>query len=162
MPNLAELCKITFRNASFAVTVFDFGLSDKDTEENIFLNTDGNIGANSLVKKSTSEDRMIRIRLKPFDTCGIDVKPSLIKIDVEGAEYMVLRGMFDSLRKWHPLPVVLCEVGWGQSHPAWEEEMGVFRRMKQIGYNICNLDGVPIDERNLQKTTDVLFIPSEV
>jgi len=49
--------------------VCDFGLSDKDMEENIFLNTDGNIGANSLVKKSISEDRMSSIRLKPFDTC---------------------------------------------------------------------------------------------
>jgi len=69
VPNLAELCRITFHNASFAVTVCDFGLSDKDMEENIFLNTDGNIGANSLVKKSISEDRMSSIRLKPFDTC---------------------------------------------------------------------------------------------
>ena len=99
------------------------------------------------------------IQLKPFDTCGIDVAPSLIKVDVEGAEYRVFRGMFGSLRKWQPLPVVLCEVGWGESHPKWEEEMSVSREMSQIGYTICDLDGLVIDENDLQKTIDVLFIP---
>lgn len=140
--------------------MFDFGLSDIDTEEDIFIAGNGNLGWNTLVsQKATSNMTKVRIRLKPFDTCGIDVTPSLIKVDVEGAEYRVFRGMLGSLRKWHPLPVVLCEVGWGQSHPAWEEEMSVFTEMKRIGYTICDLDGLPIDENNLQGTTDVLFIP---
>jgi hypothetical protein len=101
-----------------------------------------------------------RIRLKAFDGCGIDVTPSFIKVDVEGAEYKVFQGMLGSLRKWRPLPVILCEVGWGQSHPEWEEEMRVFAEMKRIGYSICDLDGLPIDESNLQGTSDVLLLPT--
>lgn len=160
VPHLAELCKTTFRDVSFGVTVFDFGLSDRDAEEAIFIAGNGNLGWNTLVSQmATSDMKKVPIRLKSFDTCGIDVTPSLIKVDVEGAEYKVFRGMVDSLKKWKPLPVVLCEVGWGQSHPAWEEEMSVFTEMKQIGYVICDLDGLPIDENNLQATTDVLFIP---
>jgi FkbM family methyltransferase len=160
VPHLAELCKTTFCDVPFSVTVFDFGLSDRDTEEDIFIGGDGNLGWNTLVsQKATSDMTEIRIRLKTFDTCRIDVTPSFIKVDVEGAEYKVFRGMLGSLRKWHPLPVVLCEVGWGQSHPAWEEEMSIFTEMKRIGYTICGLDGLPIDESKLQGTTDVLFIP---
>jgi FkbM family methyltransferase len=162
VPHLAKLCKTTFRDVPFNVTVFDFGLSDRDTEEDIFIAGDGNLGWNTLIsQKATSDMKKISIRLKTFDTCGIDVTPSFVKIDVEGAEYMVLKGMLGSLRKWHPLPVVLCEVGWGQDHPAWEEELWVFTEMKRIGYTICNLDGLLIDETSLQRTTDVLFIPQK-
>ena len=158
--HLAELCKITFKNVSFDVNVFDFGLSDRDAEENIFIANNGNLGWNTLVsRKATPDMSTVRIRLKMFDSCGIVATPSFIKVDVEGAEYQVFRGMLGSLRKWHPLPVILCEVGWGHSHPEWEEEMRIFTEMKRIGYTICNLDGLQIDERSLQKTTDVLFIP---
>ncbi len=162
VPHLAELCKKTFRNVPFGVTVFDFGLSNRDTEEDIFIAGNGNLGWNTLVSQMTTSDMTkIRIRLKTFDACGIEVTPSFIKVDVEGAEYKVFRGMLGSLRKWHPLPVVLCEVGWGHSHPAWEEELSILMEMKRIGYTICDLDGLPIDENNLQGTTDVLFIPKK-
>jgi FkbM family methyltransferase len=162
VPHLAELCKKTFSDVPFGVTVFDFGLSDKDTEEDIFIADTGNLGWNTIVsQRTTSNMTKIRIRLMSFDTCGIDATPSFIKIDVEGAEYQVLRGMLGSIRKWRPLPVVLCEVGWGQSHPAWDEEMDIFSQIQLIGYTICDLDGLPIDVDTLQKTTDVLFIPQD-
>jgi Methyltransferase FkbM domain len=140
--------------------VFDFGLSDRDTEEDIFIAGDGNLGWNTIVSQwATPGMTKARIRLKPFDACGIDVTPHLIKVDVEGAEYKVLRGMLGSFRKWHPLPVILCEIVCGQSHPAWEEEMSVFKEMKQLGYTICDLGGSAIDENILQGTNNVLFIP---
>ena len=163
VPHLAELCKMTFRDVPFRVNVFNFGLSDKDTEEDIFIASDGNLGWNTLLsEKATTDMRKVKISLKSFDTCGIDVTPSFIKIDVEGAEYLVLRGMLGSLCKWQPLPVVVCEVGWGQNHPAWEEELLVFAEMKRIGYTICNLDGMQIDETKLQSTADVFFIPQKL
>jgi len=40
-----------------------------------------------------------------------------------------------------------------------------FERRKEnfdrIGYNICDLDGLPMDIDNLLETTDVLFIPKK-
>lgn len=162
VPHLAELCKTTFSGVTFGVTVLDFGLSDMDAEEEIFIANNGNLGWNTLISQMATPDMIkIRIRLKAFDSCGIDVTPSFIKVDVEGAEYKVFRGMLGSLRKWRPLPVVLCEVGWGQSHPAWEQEMSIFMEMKRIGYTICDLNGLPVDENKLQRTTDVLFIPGK-
>jgi hypothetical protein len=71
----------------------------------------------------------------------------------------VLRGMLESFRKWKTLPVILCEVGWGNTHPNWDEELEVFNELKKIGYSICDLNGLEIDEKSLTSTTDVLMIP---
>ena len=101
----------------------------------------------------------VRIKLKQFENCKPDVIPTFIKIDVEGSEYMVLRGMLDSLKTWMPLPVILCEVGWGTSHPNWDEELKVFDELKEIGYSFCDLEGVEIDESSISGTTDILLIP---
>ena len=101
------------------------------------------------------------IQLKEFENCQFDAIPTFIKIDVEGAEYLVLRGMLDSLRKWAPLPVILCEVGWGSSHPKWDEELEVFRQLKEIGYTICDLNGQEMDEKSITSTTDILLIPKQ-
>jgi len=55
--------------------------------------------------------------------------------------------------------VILCEVGWGKSHPKWDEEMKVFEELKKMGYSICDLNGLEIDEKSITSTTDVLLIP---
>ena len=160
LPNLADLCEETFRDTDYESHVFSYGLSDKDSEIDIFVASNGNIGWNTIVQSKTSEDmEKVRIKLKQFEKCKIDATPTFIKIDVEGAEYLVLRGMLDSFRKWDPLPAILCEVGWGSSHPQWDEELEVFAELKEIGYSICDLTGLEIDENSLTSTTDVLLIP---
>src|SRR5712692_8944318 len=163
VPHLAELCRTTFSQVPFDVRVFDFGLSDRDAEEDLFIAGSGNLGWNTLVShKATSDMTKVRVQLRRFDSCGIEAIPSLVKIDVEGAEYRVLRGMIGSFRRWQPLPVVLCEVGWGHTHPAWAEELSVFAEIRRVGYTVYNLDGFPIDESHLRTTTDVLFLPEAV
>ena len=101
----------------------------------------------------------VRIKLKKFENSEVNSIPTFIKIDVEGAEYLVLRGMLESFRKWKTLPVILCEVGWGNTHPNWDEELEVFNELKKIGYSICDLNGLEIDEKSLTSKTDVLMIP---
>jgi FkbM family methyltransferase len=158
--HLAELCRQTCRDAPFEVTVLDYGLSDRETEKDIFIAGDGNIGWNTLITdKATPDMTPLRIQLRPFDGCGIDATPTFIKIDVEGAEHQVLKGMLGSFRTWQPLPVVLCEVAWGQSHPNWSEEVRMFEELKALGYSFHDLDGARLDEKKLDGTTDVLFLP---
>ncbi|MCG8430061.1 MAG: FkbM family methyltransferase, partial [Candidatus Omnitrophica bacterium] len=156
VPHLAQLCRITFRNSAFRAAVLNFGLSDQDADENIFIANDGNLGWNTLISSMTRPGMTkVPVKLKAFATCGVDVIPSFIKVDVEGAEYRVLGGMLDALRRWDPLPVILCEVGFGKNHPAWEEEIRVFMEMEHLGYRMCDLDGVPVDVQGLNETTDV-------
>ena len=162
LPNLANLCEETFQGAPYEAKVFNYGLSDEDSEQDIFVASNGNLGWNTLVQSKASDDmEKIRIKLKQFEKCELDAVPTFIKIDVEGAEYLVLRGMLDSLRKWAPLPVILCEVGWGSSHPKWDEELEVFRQLKEIGYTICDLNGQEMDEKSITSTTDILLIPKQ-
>ena len=147
---------------SYEAQVFNYGLSDEDSEVDIFVASNGNLGWNTIVQSKTSEDmEKVRIKLKQFEKCNIDATPTFIKIDVEGAEYLVLRGMLDSFRKWDSLPAILCEVGWGTSHPQWDEELQVFEELKKIGYSICDLTGAEIDVNSLTSTTDILLIPKK-
>ena len=162
LPNLAKLCEETFQGTSYETKVFNYGLSNEDSEQDIFVSSNGNIGWNTLVQSKASEDmEKVRIQLKEFENCQLDAIPTFIKIDVEGAEYLVLRGMLDSFKKWAHLPVILCEVGWGNSHPNWDEEIEVFKQLREIGYSICDLNGLEIDETSLTSTTDVLMIPKK-
>lgn len=70
--------------------------------------------------------------------------PTLIKIDVEGAEAEVLRGSEQTFSRWHP--VVICEV----HHRQAEED--VCRWLSQQGYFLEWLDGAAKFPRHLLAT----------
>jgi FkbM family methyltransferase len=159
IPHLADLCRKTFENSPFESTIFALGLGDKNEEMEICLATNGNIGWNTLISEMATPDmKKIPVKIKIFDSLGIDDKPDLIKVDVEGAEYRVFKGMMNSFLNWNPLPVILCEVGWGCCHPNWREELNVFKELEELGYTTCDIHGSTIDVSKLQKTTDVLFL----
>lgn len=161
VPNLQKLCRQTFEGQKFSVHVQDFGLSDKDGTVELFIAQNGNIGWNTLIaEKSSAAMKPLQIQVRRFDDTGIDTRPQFIKIDVEGAEYLVLRGMLGSLAKWDPKPVILCEIGWGTQHPNWKDELAVFGELERLGYRICDLKGSAMDVKGLVQTTDVLFLPS--
>jgi FkbM family methyltransferase len=160
VPNLANLCRRTFRGSPYKVKVFDFALGDENGESEIFTARNGNIGWNTFISnKASPEMARIKVKVKRYDSTGIKAKPCFIKVDVEGAEYKVFRGgILKSLKTWKPLPVILCEVGWGgDSHPNWSDERLIFKELEKLGYSFYNLDKSRIDIGNLQQTTDVLM-----
>jgi FkbM family methyltransferase len=160
VPNLANLCKMTFKDTPYKVQVFDCALSDENGEIQFYTDREGNIGWNTLVVGETaSKMEKITVKAKTFDSLGIKDRPSFIKVDVEGAEYKVFGGMLNSLKSWKPLPVILCEIGWGQSHPNWQQELSAFDELKKLGYDSYSMDKSKIDITSLKKTTDVLFLP---
>ena len=58
----------------------------------------------------------------------------MLKIDVEGAEWMVLAGMRKALASLRCLPHLFIEIGWGTDNPSWprlEEELDF---LHSIGY----------------------------
>lgn len=162
LPHLADLCTETLKTSSCKPVIKVLGLSDVSSTEDLWVAADGNIGWNTLVTQKASDDMVrVAVTIKAFPDCGVDEVPCFIKIDVEGLEYKVLRGMLPQLRAWATKPVILCEVGWGQSHPAWSDELAVFNELKHMGYKVSNLDGESIDLETLSRTTDILFIPTE-
>jgi FkbM family methyltransferase len=164
IPNLAAHCRKTFEEAAFSVQVVECALSDQDGEVEIFSSGDGNIGWNTLVAgKATPGMNKVLVPSRRFDSLGFAETPSFVKIDVEGAEHRVLRGMMESLRKWSPRPVILCEVGWGKTHPEWEAELRVFRELESLGYSFHELEGKNrLDISSLDGTTDILCLPNSV
>ncbi|MBI1732136.1 MAG: FkbM family methyltransferase [Gammaproteobacteria bacterium] len=65
--------------------------------------------------------------------------PDIVKIDVEGNEGLVLDGMAEVMRRFHP--IILCEVHAHLGDPAEQ----VFERLVRNGYVITGLDGARID-----------------
>jgi len=161
IPNLAKHCNTTFENTPYNAHVMNFALSDNNGAFDIFAARDGNIGWNTMVADKAADNmERISIQAKTFDQTAITHEPDFIKIDVEGAEYKVLGGMIPSMKQWKKLPVILCEIGWGKSHPEWDKELAVFSELQTMGYGIFDVAQQPFDIKTLDKTTDILFIPT--
>ncbi|MFQ5718498.1 MAG: FkbM family methyltransferase [Acidobacteriota bacterium] len=164
LPHLANLCHETFRSEPGVMpAIRNFGLSDVDGEARFLVAGNGNIGWNTLIAAGGSPDmHEVNVAVRRFDATGITAVPDLIKIDVEGAEYKVLRGMANSLRAWQPRPVILCEVAWGRVHPDWEAEVAAFAELAALGYRFVDLDGSPVQIATLTATCDILCLPSHL
>jgi FkbM family methyltransferase len=162
LPHLSSFISRTLADVPYSVTVHQYGLSDQDGEVEIYIAADGNLGWNTLIREQTQDGMQpIPVKLRRYDDIGLSVTPSLVKIDVEGAEYLVLRGLLPSIAQWSTRPPILCEIGWGaDGHPAWEEELAVFDALAELGYRAHDIIGEPIEVPKIDKTTDVLFLPA--
>ena len=85
--------------------------------------------------------------IETVDTASIDFlvdekgyrTPDIIKIDVEGNEYMVLNGMRSILHNRNP--VILCEI---HTHLG-DSSLKVFGLLQSSGYAITDIRGRPVD-----------------
>ncbi len=127
-----------------SVTISDVALADCDTDAGrLFLSCrEENSGLSSLdpapdrlARGDLSLDATVPVRLRTFDTaeavrglCRID----LMKIDVEGAEERVLRGMRHTLERCRPIRII-CETQPGG--PA-------AKRLLDAGYRMTVVDEV--------------------
>lgn len=85
-----------------------------------------------------SEQRA-EIRMTTVDEVCRDLRPGLVKIDVEGAEYMVLKGGQRTLEACKPVVFVAI-------HPDAMAALGhapheLVEYMRMLGYSACSLDG---------------------
>jgi FkbM family methyltransferase len=147
-------CKQKFTNNPL-VSVENLALSDQTGSLSICIDHQ-NLGWNTIVSAKRTEGMHEEIiQTISFDEYArrhninrIDV----IKIDVEGWEFKVLKGMQQTLKRLAKKPVIICEVGWGPgSHPFWEEEKQAFEWLFQNGYERTDY--------NVPGTSDVIFLP---
>lgn len=134
------------------IDVYPFGLSDKTGEADFWMSKDGNYGWNTMIPKEGGRKDMkkMKMKFKVFDDLNIDVgNLKLIKIDTEGAEYKVLRGLNKVIQKYKPK--MLIEFGFGKRHPAYTQVMNEFDKLIDMGYS-CNLN-----YKNVRGTTDLVF-----
>jgi FkbM family methyltransferase len=102
----------------------------------------------SMAKLATSRFQLharalgeIEVRLRTIDALVREATippPDLVKIDVEGAEFDVLAGAAETLRRWRP--TVLLEA----HATALEEECG--RTLRDLGYHVRRIGAPPRSE----------------
>ena len=133
----------------------NYGLSDNTSNQILYKSPDNNIGWNTFLDKdpyqyvnftNNMDKELCSVKtLDDYDINNID----FIKMDVEGYEYKVLKGGFNTLKKFKPY--LLIEVAWGTNHPLWKDEcFEVYNRLFDIGYQ---------QYKFTNKTEDILFIP---
>jgi FkbM family methyltransferase len=102
------------------VTLCEVALSDSPGKFTFFQNfTDS---SRSGLKRTRYDEKhqveQIQVRTSRMDDIlPADYRVDLIKIDVEGAEFLVLKGAMATLRRWHPL--VILEHGLGAADEAY-------------------------------------------
>jgi FkbM family methyltransferase len=78
--------------------------------------------------------------------------PSVIMIDIEGAEFHAIRGMQETLKKYHP--TIIMEVHW-----LIEEFRQTYEEILQpLGYSVRTLDGSPLPTEPVRY--HVIYTPS--
>ena len=120
------------------VQIAEAGLSDETGDCEIAVNNkDGNLGWNTMVPewKENCSDNIIRAHVFKFDDIvdtfkldGID----LVKIDTEGWELNVMKGMLETIKKFKP--VLLTEIANGSNHLKIDELKSFLGELRSIGY----------------------------
>ena len=145
-PVLIDILKYhRLRNRLPQILVVDSAASESDADQAVFyLLNSGLSSRNSLVIGRQglpfleSEQPMPSVvsTLKLDTFCEVNgLIPDMIKIDVEGAEGMVLRGALQSLRQFRPVLVVSMHPYW---FPASESVEATMDLLASIGYRIAD------------------------
>jgi FkbM family methyltransferase len=89
--------------------VYPFGLSDHDGVLPFQTPKDDNLGAGKFLKKEAQGDMSLEVRSGDGFFAEKNIKPAVIKIDVEGHEKKVLHGLTTTIKKHRPF--VIFEFG---------------------------------------------------
>lgn len=154
VPRYARYCAYKFRDHA-NITVENLALADESGTLTLYVDS-ANLGWNTLVAaQRTSEMHEVNVAAQTFDSYADEkgiTHIDVIKIDVEGAEFRVLKGMRRTIARLARKPVIICEVGWGPNgHPQWDQEVEAFEWLFANGYQRCDYA--------VTHTSDVLFLP---
>ena len=126
-------------------------VSDVDSEEEFFLVDTGDSPMNSLTTgapgtpfMSGRDIRKISMQTMTLDTfCSeSSLRPNLVKIDVEGAELLVLRGATRLLDECYPTLILAMHPYW---LPAGQSSQQLFEYLTRHGYTMYDSKGCPVE-----------------
>jgi FkbM family methyltransferase len=150
-------------NGARNTTAVHFALSDHAGETSLFLDTAHNSGATSL-RPSSNASQEITVELETYDNYASRHNiptPALIKIDVEGAECLVLRGMANLLAQ-PDRPAVIIEVSELALKELGGSKEELFAIMEKNRYRSKLISPVRqsiFSDTNIHFQYDVLFEP---
>ncbi|HYD05347.1 MAG TPA: FkbM family methyltransferase [Reyranella sp.] len=143
---------------SLSCEIHPLALGDRNGEATLEVRAD--IQGSTLLEEVGDRDwlRFERVPILRFDTLFADIpRPALAKIDVQGAEMMVLRGMTGRLAE---LDAVIVETSTIATVKGGAEVADVVGFMRQHGFVVADVLGLkrrPLDSATAQ--LDLLFVP---
>jgi FkbM family methyltransferase len=148
--NLSILEWHHMRNSFPQWAIVPKAVADRDADqEEFFLIDSGDSPMNSLVTGAPGTPLMSgrKISKTSVPTTSLDtfcseahVRPDLVKIDVEGAELLVLQGAVRIIRESCPTIILAVHPQW---LPAGQSSRQILEFLTKHGYSICNSAGNP-------------------
>ena len=143
----------------------DYALGADDGIHNYYIQRSVNFTESSMIDNFFEKvDETIEVRTKRLDSYleqkNID-EVSLIKIDVEGYEYFILKGLSGFFEMAKQKPPIICEI-YMPVYKKSDLSLSEFHAyMKNYGYQACNIFNPRkrVDIRLLNETSDVIFMP---
>ena len=133
------------------VTAVQKGLADRDCELTLHLTPDS-AGGHSIIDKGIG----IPITLTTLDEFMGGHRVDFIKMDIEGAEGLALKGMLRTLEKWKP--VVISEFRPANIRKSGIDPDWFFKVFSDLGYSLTEI-GAPDGKITDDTTHNYLFLP---
>lgn len=160
----AQLARNVELNRFKTVTLFNHGLFNQDDSLSLYVKEDRpfgmvNEGVPSLFSTG-ADQKALAVRLRKFDDVAAECdlkRLDVMKIDVEGAEMMVLRGAENSIRKFRP--VIIAEMSEANFQRAGYTSVELLSYIRGLDYEVRSLDdpGAPLTAQ-----CDALCTPREM
>ncbi|MBI5408624.1 MAG: FkbM family methyltransferase [Nitrospirae bacterium] len=161
--NIEGIQRMIKSNPNSNIVLNGYALGVEDSIQNYYLNKNVK-GLKASMHKNFIEkvDEIFKVKTQRLDTYLKEKnisKVSLIKIDVEGYEYNVLRGLAGFFEGTTCRPPIICEI----SFPTFGFSLSeLYDYMNDYGYRAFNIFNTrnKIDIRLLSEMTDVVFLPT--
>lgn len=166
VPGLASILRNNAELNGFdRITLSNLALSDHDGHALFHVGPEDNSGLSSL-RQPRGSTVMFDVKLARFDKMFNDSNNiALVKIDVEGAELAVLRGMKEYL--CHRRPYILIEVTDKFLKEMGDDEQGLLAFMLSFGYYCYVIGDARVDllhtqQGHLPNQWNALFSPENI
>jgi FkbM family methyltransferase len=140
--------------------VHNIALADRNTEMEIVVR--GDIGCSALFEEVGEADVITRYMV-PVRTFGQITqefeRPALVKIDVQGAEMLLLQGLVDRLAEIDAIIIEVSTIATVHGGPEMAEVIGFFAKQDWSVADILSLGRRPLDGALAQ--VDLLFVPND-
>jgi len=162
----SKLNKLVVANRAYKIFINQCALGDKQEKAKINVTSQLNIGWNTIVPKFMPNENVkqaIEVNVIRLDSYikerGVN-NIKLIKIDVEGFEFPVLKGVSDYFKMTNNRPLIICEIAPAAYPLLGFKIIDLLKYMKKYSYrafSTVNRDA-EIDITKLETTQNVLFI----
>jgi FkbM family methyltransferase len=145
------------------VELFNIGLYDREDVLPLYVEEESYFGTENqglaTVFRAGRDMQAWPVRLRRFDDIAHETglqRLDLLKVDVEGAEWMVLKGAEECLRRFQP--VIVAESSAGNFEKAGYAPNDLYRYLESLDYEIRNLED---GSTSLPAEGDVVCLPAK-